>query len=201
MTDKRPTYHVTINRRRLTPTRFVAWGFRFSILMVMVSLGANVLSQELVQSEGRLKSAFIFNFAKFVEWPAEAFSEPNSPLVVCIVGKDTLGSTLDQVIQGKALNGRPVIVRRLAVGQETRTCHILFVSERNGGNLSKILQSVRGASILTVGEGEGFLNAGGIIRFVSVQNRLQFEINSANAGQAGLKISSKLLQLSRRPNE
>ena len=203
MIELRPANCPTKSRRLLAPdlSRLVAWNFHFLLLAVMVDAGAGVSAQELVQSEARLKSAFIFNFAKFVEWPANAFSEPNSPLVVGIIGKDTLGSALDQVIQGKAVNGRPIVVRRFAVGQEVQPCHILFVSSKNDANLAQILQRARGASILTVGETEGFLKAGGIIRFVVVENRLQFEISSANAAGSGLKISSKLLQLSRKPSE
>jgi len=203
MIDQRPTSCPTTSRRRLTRSLacLVASGFLFLLLTAMVDAGAGVIAQEMVQSEARLKSAFIFNFAKFVEWPANAFADANSPMVVGLVGKDTLGSALDQVIQGKSLNGRPMIVHRFAVGQEVQPCHILFVSAKNEANLAQILQRARGASVLTVGETEGFLKAGGIIRFVTVDNRLQFEISSSNAAQSGLKISSKLLQLSRKPNE
>jgi len=203
MIDQRPISCPTTSRRRLTRALacLVASGFLFLLLTAMVDAGAGVIAQEMVQSEARLKSAFIFNFAKFVEWPANAFADANSPMVVGIVGKDTLGSALDQVIQGKSLNGRPMIVHRFAVGQEVQPCHILFVSAKNEANLAQILQRARGASVLTVGETEGFLKAGGIIRFVTVDNRLQFEISSSNAAQSGLKISSKLLQLSRKPNE
>ena len=203
MIELRPNNCPAQGEKRLTRAfaRLVAWSFCFVFPTVMVDAGAAVVAQGLVQSEARLKSAFIFNFAKFVEWPANAFSEPNSPLVVGIIGKDTLGPALDQVIQGKSVNGRPIVVHRFAVGQEVQSCHILFVSAKNEANLAQILQRARGANILTVGETEGFLKAGGIIRFVTVENRLQFEISAANAAQSGLKISSKLLLLSRKPSE
>ena len=203
MIELRTTHFMANDRSRLARAlaSLAAWSFRIVSLIAIVDAGAGVIAQDLVQSEARLKSAFIFNFAKFVEWPSDAFSEPNSPLVVGVVGKDILGPALEQLIQGKSVNGRPMVVRRFAVGQELKPCHILFVSGKNEGNLAQILQGARGSSILTVGETDGFLKAGGIIRFVTVKDRLQFEISSANAGQVGLKISSKLLQLSRKPGE
>jgi hypothetical protein len=176
-------------------------GFSLLLIAAVANAGAAAIAQELVQSEARLKSAFIFNFAKFVEWPADAFSEPNSPLVVCIVGQESLAAELAQLIQGKSANGRPVVVRRFAVGQELRPCHILFISAKNEGSLSQILKAARGASVLTVGETEGFIKAGGIIRFIAVKDRLQFEISSASAEHSGLKISSRLMRLARKPSE
>ena len=94
-----------------------------------------------------------------------------------------------------------MVVRRFAVGQELRPCHILFVSAKNEGSLSQILKAARGANVLTVGETEGFLKAGGTIRFITVKDRLQFEIGSASAEHSGLKISSRLMRLARKPSD
>ena len=92
MIEPRPIHSRPTGRSRVRPaaSRLTAMGFSLLLLTAIANAGAAAIAQELVQSEARLKSAFIFNFAKFVEWPADAFAEPNSPLVVCIVGQDPL---------------------------------------------------------------------------------------------------------------
>src|ERR1044071_633128 len=111
MIDLRPTDRLAPRKRhlKLALPRSAAACLCGLFMTVIANTDISVIAQDLVQSEARLKSAFIFNFAKFVEWPGEAFAETNSPLVVAIVGKDTLGPALDQVIQNKSVNGRPVI--------------------------------------------------------------------------------------------
>lgn len=160
----------------------------------MAMAGARADAQGL---EYQVKAAFLFNFTKFVEWPFDAFTAPGDPVTVCVVGDDPFGESLDAVVQGETANGRPLKVHRTRSFADLRTCHMLFVprSERRQGT---ILASLRGAGILTVGDGDGFLTDGGIIRFVLDQNRVRFEVNLAAAEGNRLRLSSKLLRLARR---
>jgi hypothetical protein len=145
--------------------------------------------------EYQVKAAFIFNFAKFVDWPVDAFSDGGT-LVVGVVGDDPFGGALDR-LNGSAANGRRLRIKRLRFGDNLRACHILFISKSEGKNLGKILDSLKGASVLTIGEMPQFNQSGGMIRFVIQSNKVRFEINSAASAQVRLRISSKLLALSK----
>ena len=165
------------------------------ILGLLGTLSTTVRAQS--SSEYQVKAAFLYNFAKFVDWPGDAFGNSNAPLVVGVIGDDPFGGALDQAINGKTINGRPLVVRRLRLGQDLRSCHILFISSSERQRLPQIIQSLRGASVLTVGDMGQFNQQGGIINFILEANKVRFEINSRAADQARLKISSKLLSLAK----
>jgi len=148
-------------------------------------------------SEYEVKAAFLYNFAKFVEWPAEAFLDGNEPILVCIVGRDPFGDILNQTLLGKTVNGKPVIIQRGGITQDMRFCHIVFISSSERKRLAQIMQRLNGASVLTVSEIEGFAELGGIINFTLEGNKVRFEINVTSAERARLRISSKLLALAK----
>jgi len=148
-------------------------------------------------SEYQVKAAFLYNFAKFVEWPADAFPDSTSPFVFGIVGDDPFEGELTGMISEKSLNGRRVVVRRFRRGEDLRQCHVLFISSSEKKFLTLILESVRGSSVLTVADTDGFARQGGIIGLVLEENRVRLEINPQAAEHSHLKISSKLLALAR----
>ena len=148
-------------------------------------------------SEYELKAVFLYNFAKFVEWPAGAFPDERAPIVVGVVGDDPFNGTLDAVV-GKSANGHQVAIRRLRASEDLRSCHMLFVSSSERKRLAQIVASIDGASVLTVGEMDGFARNGGMITLAMEDNKVTFEINAATARRARLKISSKLMSLARR---
>ena len=145
-------------------------------------------------SEMEVKAAYLFNFAKFVEWPPASFSGPDAPLVLCLLGKSSLGSAL-MAIEGKSVSGRELRVRREVKPDELRSCHMVFVSEAESRSATEWLRRAAGLPVLTVGEQDQFAANGGIIGFVPRDDRVLFEINSDAANRAGLKISSQLLRL------
>jgi hypothetical protein len=147
--------------------------------------------------EYEIKAAFLYNFAKFVEWPPESFPQPSTPMSLCVFGDDPFGGSLDTVVQGETLNGRRLAVRRTRDLPQARECQILFISASEKGRAAEALSEVRGASVLTVGEGKDFLDQGGVIRLFLEQNRVRFDINLDAAERNRLKISSKLLALAR----
>jgi uncharacterized protein DUF4154 len=148
-------------------------------------------------NEYHIKAACLFNFVKFVEWPAEAFADGGAPFVIGVVGQDPFGGALDQAVSGKYVDGRQLAIRRLKWGQDLRACHMLFISSSERKRLAQIIESLKGASVLTVGETEQFNQQGGIINFILDASKVRFEININVAEQARLKISSKLLSLVR----
>lgn len=149
----------------------------------------------LVTSEYAVKAAFLYNFAKFVEWPAASFRGSRDPMTLCVLGEDPFGGELDQTVDGKTVMGRPIVVRRFAKPAGLEECRILFVSSSEGPQLDRVLATVGGRAVLTVGEEETFARAGGIISFVVRQNRVRFQIDRAAAARAGLSISSRLLEV------
>ncbi|MGD0616654.1 MAG: YfiR family protein [Bryobacteraceae bacterium] len=145
--------------------------------------------------EYQVKAAFLMNFTKFVDWPPAVFEDEKSPLSVCIFGDDVFGGALDQIVSGEAAHGRRLAVQRLPHGPVPKSCQVLFISgvEKNA---SSILADV-GRDVLTVGEGDHFLHDGGMIAFVIENRRVRFDISQRATGNAGLRISSKLLQVAR----
>jgi YfiR/HmsC-like len=149
--------------------------------------------------ERELKAAFLYNFAKFVEWPPAAFPERATPVTLCTLGDDAIAASLEAVVKGETLDARRLVVRRLRDPQEARDCHVLFISPAEK-HVSQLLASLRGAGVLTVGDGNDFLDQGGVIRFFLEQNRVRFDINLDAAERSRLNLSSKLLRLARAVN-
>ncbi len=180
---------------------------RLTILIVALSVSLSWAPGALAQdrdssdsSEYLIKAGFIFNFAKFVDWPPTTFAQPDSPIVIGILGTDPFGAIIDQIVQDKKIGGRGFVVKRLKWGadpKDLRECKILFVGASERLHIDELVQIVRGLPILTVGETPGFAEHGGVIRFVLEDNRVRFEVNVEAARQAGLTISSRLLTLAR----
>lgn len=146
-------------------------------------------------TEYQVKAAYLFNFVKYVEWPANAFQEPASPFLIGVLGQDPFGLELDKTVAGRSINNRPILVRRLAGHAEAKQCHILFISASEKIRLEKILDSLQGLPVLTVADTDLFLDQGSVIDFVTRDNKVRFHanLNAARANQ--LKISSRLLSV------
>jgi hypothetical protein len=164
-------------------------------LMLCLALALQGHAQTSDPSEYLIKAGFTYNFAKLVQWPAAAFPQPDSPIVIGILGTDPFGAMLDQVLGGKKVNGRSFVVKRLKFGPEIKDCNILFVSSSEVAHLEDIFHMVKGAPILTIGETPSFARRGGIINFTLEDDKVHFEVNVEAAKQADLNISSRLLTL------
>jgi hypothetical protein len=145
-------------------------------------------------TEYQLKAVFLFNFAQFVEWPASAFSDPATPLVIGVLGQDPFGPALDETVQGETAAGRPLVIRRYRRVDEIDACHVLFISQSESARLDAVLSSLGSRSILTVGDAENYARRGVMIRFMEANKKLRLRINLDAARTAGLVISSKLLR-------
>jgi hypothetical protein len=171
------------------------------LLCLSMAAGIGAQSSDSAgSSEYLIKAGFIYNFAQLVQWPTLSFSQPDSPIVIGILGTDPFGETIDRVIENKKLGGRSVIIRRLKWGKdlkELRECHILFVSSSEKEHLTDMLNTVKWLPILTIGETPGFASRGGIINLTLEGNKVRFEVNVEAAKQANLNISSRLLALAR----
>jgi hypothetical protein len=146
-------------------------------------------------SEYQIKAAFLLNFFRFVEWPAESFKTASDPLVVGIFGKDPFDGILEQTVGNKTVNGRAVVIRHVSDAAGARSCHVVFLAASETRRLSELTSTVTSRGMLIVGESGGFTERGGMINFIVLDNHVRFQINPSAATRAGLAISSKLLQL------
>ena len=146
-------------------------------------------------NEYQVKAFFLYNFARYVEWPSQSFKAVNDPIVICILGQNPFGSALDQAITGKVVEGRPFVVRRISDIQPGSNCHILFVNSSERKRFRSMAESLKGSGVLTVGETPGFTADGGVINFKLEDGKVRFEIDVDAAAREHLHISSKLLSL------
>lgn len=179
----------------MTKTRTYRLQFLFPIAMLLCCVTVGVRAQS--PAEYQVKAAFLFNFAKFVEWPADAFPNGDAPLQICLFGQDPFGREFEQIIVEKIVNGHRIEVAHPDGVPQARACQILFIGASEKLRMRDILQGLKGANVLTVGETPGFLQAGGIINFVPDQERVRFEINLKAAESAQLKLSARLLTVAK----
>jgi hypothetical protein len=149
----------------------------------------------VVPNEYALKSVFLYNFCHFIEWPDSAFSSPNEPLIIGIVGEDPFGTLLKAAVEGETYHGRPIQIEHYRGAKDIKHCHLLFVGRAETGRLDAILEAVASKSVLTVGETEDFLDHGGMIVLSAERNRVRLRINTSALRSASLDVSSKLLRV------
>jgi hypothetical protein len=164
------------------------------IIAALIGLITNGLAQEK-PSEYEVKAAFLFNFAKFVEWPPDAFADSKAPIVIGVLGDNVFGNNLEKVINDRKVNNRGFQFRVFDSVTEATHCQILFISASKKNDFAKIVAALHNASVLTISETDGFLKAGGMINFLFEGNNVRFQISDEAAKKARLSISSKLLSL------
>jgi hypothetical protein len=155
----------------------------------------SLLAQEAKPSEYQVKAAYLYNFGRFVKWPAGLAAGKGDSFPVCVLGRDPFGPILDSTLAGEALEGKPVVIRRIRKPQDATDCRILFVSLTEESHLKEILAAIDQAGVLTVSDIPGFSRRGGIIQFLAEGDRVRFEINLASAESAKLVMSSELLKV------
>jgi uncharacterized protein DUF4154 len=146
-------------------------------------------------SEYQLKAAFVYNFTKFIDWPGE--SVRSLTFQICVLGQNPFGSELTQLTDGKVIEGHPVQVLIVTNYHLARSCQVVFISASENAHMKEILSALRGRSVLTVGDSQGFVDAGGMIELLVEDERMRFQVNLHAANEARLKISAKLLSLAK----
>jgi len=172
------------------------WRFgRAAVCLALISmvLPASVSGQAV--DEYAVKAAFLYNFTKFVEWPD---AQGEGTFNICITGDDPFGGSLDRLVQGKTANGRKILIRRLKELGEARQCQIVFLGREEEAKASKLVEAVRGAPVLTVGEPGKFEKMGGMIVLSMNEGRVAVRVNAAATESCGLKVSARLMSLATR---
>jgi hypothetical protein len=167
---------------------------RLAALLLGSTLGSQALAQDV--SEYQLKSALLYNFALFTEWPPESLPDTGTPLNYCVIGEDHFGAALDALGE-KQVNNRRIAVRRITRADSAASCHVLFISRSEQGNVERILDAVRGRPVLTVMDQEGMAQRGVMVNLFLDNRRIGFEVNAEAAKRARLNLSSKMLRLAR----
>ncbi|MFQ5462488.1 MAG: YfiR family protein [Phycisphaerae bacterium] len=150
----------------------------------------------------KVEAAYLYNFARFVQWPKRAFADKNAPFVIGVLGEDPFGRILDDTVRSKTVAGRGVTVRRFWWLRERdraalKDCHVLYISRSEQHRLGEIVAALENVPVLVVSAMDAFARKGGMIGFVLDQGRIVFEINRSALLSARLKASSKLLRLAR----
>jgi len=166
-----------------------------ALVVAWLAMGASCLhAQQSSPTENQVKSAYLYNFGKFVEWPAKGVTGGEF-FTFCVLGDDSFSSTLETTIAGESINGKKVLAKRVAKPQDAVSCRILFISSSEQSRLKEIVAALEDTSVLTVSDMPQFTRRGGMIQFVVEANRVRFEVNLTNAERAGLTLSSQLLKV------
>ena len=163
------------------------------VLVAALAFGPPLARAEAAAPEEQIKAAFLLNFTRFVDWPQ--LTETADSFNLCILSEESFGAVVKGTLEGKTVHDKRLVVTQPAATDDLRACHILFVGTADAYKLPTILKSLRGASVLTVGETDDFAERGGLINLRMQDDKVRFEINAGAAERSGLRISSQLLKL------
>ena len=182
-----------LNTRGATGPSRSRWCLGIGVLCLMGAFDAD--GRGALSREYEIKAAFLFNFARFIEWPPNSFADAQSPIVIGVIGDDPFGPALANAVKGRRVNGRAIEARPVHNHEEARTAHLLFVGLGRDEELAGLMRALSGHPVATVGESAGFAARGGTIAFVLREDKVRFEINAAAAAQARVRISAQLEKL------
>ena len=165
------------------------------LFAILLACSTTVFAQTRPASEYGIKAVFILNFTQFVEWPASSFASPQTPLVIGVLGGNPFGGYLENAVAGEKAKGRPLVVNYYKNPEEIKACHILFINKSQINDMGNILSKLNGTNTLTISDAAGFLQNGGMFRFVNKNNKINIQVNLDAAKAAKLDVSSKLLRL------
>lgn len=187
-----------VHQARVRTKQRGVWWRAIAAAAAIVACASTVHAQNV--TEPSLKAAFIYNFAKFTEWPHDALPA-TVPFSACVMGDAPTGDALERSVKGRQLAGRAVIVTRVQAGGALRSCHLLYMSGMNAAQLAAALEAVRGAPVLTIGDVDDFGRLGGIAEMFVESGKMRFNLNLERARRSRLQLSSKLLVLAARVHE
>lgn len=167
----------------------------FAAAIAALFTSASLDAQSAKPSADQVEAAYIYNFGKFVKWPANAAANRNSLFTICVLGDDPFDSVLQSTLAGESLGSRPVSVRRIPKPQDATSCHILFIEAAEENHLRAILAALDQSAVLTVSDMPDFSKRGGMIQFVPEGDRIRFAINRESAESNGLTLASDLLKV------
>jgi hypothetical protein len=163
---------------------------------MVLTAAAGVDGRAQARTDPELKAAFLLNFAKFTVWPPESLPG-SSPLIACVLGGGRVADALEELTRGQQVQGRPVSVRRIDADGPLRSCHVLYGPALAGARALAVVGAAASAPVLTVSDSPDFALRGGIAGFYIEDGKMRFAVNAHAAARAGLRLSSRLLNLAR----
>jgi YfiR/HmsC-like len=183
-------------RPRTRPTRTQGPVLRAGVMALLCCLcAASLFARRSRPGEYEVKAVYLFNFGKFLSWPAGAAGLRNATFSICVLGQDPFGPVLDSTLAGEKIDGENVVARRVRTPQEALDCRILFISASEEAHLGAIFDVLGKAPVLTVSDLRDFAPRGGMIQFVLEEDKVRFAVNLGAAQKAGLSLSSQLLKV------
>jgi hypothetical protein len=179
----------------MSRTRAALRGLALGLLCLVASHGSAQEATTDALPEYVLKAGFLYNFAKYVEWPPDAFASPETPISIGVVGRDPFGPDLERTLRDKTVNSRRFEIRRYPAAAEIEPVHILFVPQTEHASVAGILKRVERLPVLTVGEAEDFPAGGGVVAILISESRARLHINPQAAEAQHLAIAPKLLRI------
>lgn len=171
---------------------------RFFAVYILVATLITLFSSEVVSAaseqldENEIKAAYLYNFAKYVEWPKES-AHPS--ITFCVTGSSSFNTSSIASLAGKTIKNRKTVIKEMGINDDISDCNLLFINASAREKLPQILRAATENSILTVSDIKDFTGIGGIIELVHLNNKIRFRINNRAAKESALKISSRLLSL------
>jgi len=181
--------HHTLWRNRIVVLRCAT-----AVAMWLLCAVSSALGQQK-PSEYRVEAVYLYNFGRFIEWPAKVTAAKTGSFTICVLGQDPFGSSLDATVAGEMIGNQSVVSRRISSPQESSDCQIVFISLSEANRLNKIIEALDKSSVLTVSDIPQFSRRRGMIQFVLEENRIHFEVNLTATQRAGLTLSSELLKV------
>jgi hypothetical protein len=151
--------------------------------------------QHAKPTEYEVKATYLYNFSRFVEWPAQSLPAQSDSFAICVLGDNPFGPALNATVAQETIGGKSVVAKQISTPQDAVNCRVLFISSSEAKRLKEILTALGAASVLTVSDLPKFTQRGGMVQFVLEGGRVRFEVNSAIAERAGLTLSSELLKV------
>ena len=167
-------------------------------MLAALLAAASALGQGERGLETQIKAAFLYKFGGFVEWPAAAFTRPDSTFTIGVVGADGVAAELERLVAGRTVHGRAIAVKKLKRGEPFAGLHLLFIGQTEASRLADILAAAKGQPMLVVTETDDALARGSMINFITVDDKVRFDVALPQAERGQLRISSRLLAVARK---
>jgi hypothetical protein len=169
------------------------WNLTLMLFAALQLTAAPAFAQ--ISREYQLKAVFLWRLAQFAQWPGEAFDSSDNPIVIGVLGENPFGDALEAAVRGETAHGRKLVVRYFRSTQEIKTCHILYMGPSVARQIKDVNASLRGRSILTVSDVEGFARTyDGMVQFLTEQNKIRLRVNVKAVAAAGLVLDPRLLR-------
>ncbi|MGH9736900.1 MAG: YfiR family protein [Candidatus Acidiferrales bacterium] len=187
--DALPHFILARRRRRIISVWFLV------LVAVANILPVRVQAQQTRPTESQVEAIYLFNFSRFIEWPASPATTSAATFSLCVLGEDPFGTFLDATLAGESVSGKNIVAKRISKPEDALDCRILFVSASEQDHLKELFEVLAKKSVLTVSDIPRFAERGGMIEFVVDKDKVRFEINLTSATDAGLTLSSDLLKV------